>query len=201
LTPFYLLLSLAGLLVLALLLSLARGRGARLRGEPFRRRALLSSAEQRCYRLLVAAVGEDYLICPKVAPHALLQPLTRLGRKQRRLAEALLQQGTIDMVICAVADAYPLAAVRLDAAGQSRWQRRIASRLQAALAAAGIPVVELSLTEPPSIERLHALVQEAVEMSEVRVVPRPESVAQDDEAALLSQLSAAMQDSGRDHQR
>lgn len=212
--PLYVLLALASWLLLALIGALLGGRGARLRGAPFDRRALLSADEWRCYHQLQAAAGAGYPVFPRVAALALLQPLPRIGRRQRRLAQAHLREGWADLVICSATDAYPLAAVRLVRAGEGRRERRMAARMRAAFAAAGMPVIELSLANLPTEERLQALVHEALAMTGVRLAARPEpSLGQtgpslgraeprlgqaehddDEEAALLSELSAAMRD-------
>lgn len=194
-TPLYLLLAIAAMITLAMVLSVLRGRGARLRGEPFERRPLLSAEEQRCYQLIAAAAGDHYRVCPKVAAAAFLRPLPRIGLEQRRLADARLVEGWADLLICAASDLHPLAAVRLKPAKPSRVQRRIGTRLQAAVAAAGLPVIELAAADPPSAERLRELIDEAIAMTEVRMVARAESSGGEDEDALLSELAAAMRDS------
>jgi hypothetical protein len=187
-------LAMATAIILAMLLSVLRGRGARLRGEPFERRELLSADERRCFLSVSEAAGEAYRVCPKVAGLALLQPLSRIGRDQRRLAHALLAEGWADLLICAATDLYPLAVVRLLPVKSGRAQRRLAARLQAAFTAAGMPVIELTAGDLPSAERLRGLVAEAIAMADVRVVVRAEPTSGDDEDALLSDLAAAMRD-------
>ncbi|WP_201243808.1 DUF2726 domain-containing protein [Halochromatium salexigens] len=199
--PLYVLLALASGLLLALIGSLLRGRGARLRGEPFERRSLLSADERCCHQRIQKAAGEGYAVFPRVSALALLQPLPRIGRRQRRLAQAHLREGWADLVICSAADAHPLATVRLVRAGEGRRERRMAARMRSAFAAAGMPVIELNLTELPTEERLRALVHEALAMTGVRLTVHPEPSLgraehnDDEETALLSELSAAMRDS------
>ncbi len=197
--PFYALLALGGLLLVALLFSLLSGRRERLRGQPFERRRLLSADERRCYLQITEAVGADYRVFPKVAAHALLRPMRRIGRRQGRLAQERLRDGCADLLICTAADAHPLCVVSLSREKLGRKERRIAAQLRAAVSAAGMPVVELSLDELPSSERLRGLVREAIEMADVRVLARPEPTAtrfsaDEEEAELLSELSAAMRE-------
>ncbi|MEA1049878.1 DUF2726 domain-containing protein [Lamprobacter modestohalophilus] len=193
-TPLYLLLAVATLIIVAMLVSVLRGRGTRLRGEPFERRPLLSADELRCYRMISEAAGDAYRVCPKVAALSLLRPLPRMGRDQRRLAQGLLAEGWADLLICAASDLYPLAVVRLLPAKSDRAQRRIVVRLRAAFAAAGMPVIELTVGDLPSVERLRGLVAEAIAMADVRLVARAEPASGEDEDALLSDLAAAMRD-------
>ena len=204
-TPFYLLLVLASLLLAALLLALLGARKPRLQGQPFERRTLLSADEWRCVQQIAEAAGEHYQVFPRVAAQAVLRPLPRIGRRQRRLALQRLQEGWLDLLICAAGDAHPLCAVRLDRDSLGRKERRVAAQVQAAVSAAGMPVIELSLDDLPSAERLRALVNEAIEMADVRVLvaeskpPRRgpsamRATADDDEVALLSDLSAAMRE-------
>lgn len=193
-TPLYVLLALAALIMLAMLLSLLRVRGERLRGEPFERRALLTQEEQRCYRMLLEAAGDAYRIFPRVAALALLRPVPRIARRQRRLAQGLLAAGWADLLICSASDLYPLAAVWIKPAKTGRAQRRIGVRLQAAFASAGMPVIELTAGELPTAERLRELVAEAIAMADVRVIARAEPMGGDDEDELLAELSAAMRD-------
>ncbi|MBK5938000.1 DUF2726 domain-containing protein [Halochromatium roseum] len=194
-TPLYLLLVAATLIIVALLISALRLRGMRLRGEPFERRPLLSVDELRCYQMISEAAGDAYCVCPKVAALALLRPLPRIGRGQRRLAHGLLAEGWADLLLCTAADLYPLAVVRLLPAKSDRAQRRIVVRLRAAFAAAGMPVIELTVGDLPSVERLRGLVAEAIAMADVRLVARAEPTSgDDDEDALLSDLAAAMRD-------
>ncbi|MEA3638508.1 MAG: DUF2726 domain-containing protein [Lamprobacter sp.] len=194
-TPFYLLLLIAVVIIIAMLQALVHGRGLRLQGEPFERRALLSADEQRGYQMISAAVGDSYRVCPRVAALALLRPLPRIGRQQRRLAHGLLAEGWADLLICTRNELYPLVAVRLKLAQTGRAQRRIDSRLQAAFAAAGLPVIELMAGDLPSAERLCELVAEAIALADVPVVARAEPISNDDdEDALLSELAAAMRE-------
>jgi hypothetical protein len=203
-TPLYLLLALAGLLLVALLFSLLGVRKPRLIGQPFGRRRLLSAEEWRCVQQIAEAAGDSYRVFPRVAAQAVLQPLPRLGRKQRLLAEQRLREGWLDLLICAAADAHPLCAVRLDQDRLGRQEKRIGRQVQAAVSAAGMPVIELSLDDLPSSARLRALVAEAIEMADAPVVvDQPKAAAgpgvtagvtDDDEAALLSELSTAMRE-------
>ncbi|MFP4494974.1 MAG: DUF2726 domain-containing protein [Halochromatium sp.] len=186
--------------------SLLDGRGARLRGAPFERRPLLSADERRCHRLIQQTLGEDYPVFPRVAASALLRPLPRIGRRQRRLALAHLRAGWADLLICSAADAYPLVVVRLVRETERRAQRRSATRMRAAFAAAGMPVLELNLNDLPTPARLATLIQEALAMNDPEWVParrarqaptlrRADADEDDeDEAAFLSQLTAAMRD-------
>lgn len=203
-TPLYLLLALAGLLLVALLFSLLRVHKPRLVGQPFVRRRLLSAEEWRCAQQIAEAAGDRYRVFPRVAAQALLQPLPRMGRKQHLLAEQRLREGWLDLLICSAADAHPLCAVRLDRDELGRQEKRIGRQLQAAVSAAGMPVIELSLDDLPSVARLRALVAEAIEMADAPVmVDQPkaaagpgvtDSVTDDDEAALLSELASAMRE-------
>lgn len=193
-TPFYLLLASAAIILLAMMLSLLRVRGARLRGEPFERRALLTDEEQRCYQMLSEVSADAYRVCPRVAAVALLSPLPRIGRKQRRLAQELLATGWVDLLICSASDLYPLVAVWIKPAKAGRAQRRLGARLQAAFASAGMPVIELTAGALPTAERLRELVAEATSMADVRLIARPEPMGGDDEDELLAELSAAMRE-------
>ncbi|WP_462320970.1 DUF2726 domain-containing protein [Halochromatium sp.] len=193
-TPLYLLLVLAALILLAMLFLLLQGRGSGLRGEPFERRALLTEDEQRCYRMLSEAAGDAYRVCPRVAAQALLRPRPRIGSKQRRLAQRLLDTGWADLLICSASDLYPLAAVWVKQSKTRRMQRRASARLHAAFSAAGMPMIELTAGELPTAERLRELVAEAVAMADVRLVADAEPIGGADEDELLSELSAAMRD-------
>ncbi len=193
-TPLYLLLAMAAMIMLAMMFSLLRGRGARLRGEPFERRALLAEDEQRCYQMLSEASGDAYRVCPRVAALALLRPLPRIGRKQRHLAQGLLAAGWADLLICSASDLHPLAVVWIKPVKMRRTQRRVGARLQAAFASAGLPVIELTAGELPTAERLRELVAEAIALADVHVIARAEPMGGDDEDELLAELSAAMRD-------
>ena len=204
--PLYVLLALASWLLLMLIGSLLGGRGARLRGVPFERRPLLSADELRCYHLIQQTLGEDYPVFPRVAASALLQPLPRIGRRQRRLAQAHLRAGWADLLICSAADVDPLVVVRLVREAERRAERRSATRMRAAFAAAGMPVLELNLNDLPTPARLATLIQEAFAMHDTDWVParrarlepslnRTDADEDDeDEAAFLSELTAAMRD-------
>jgi len=198
LTPLYILFALAALIILAMMVSVLRGSGARLRGEPFQRQALLSVDEQRCYQMLVTAVGDAYRVCPKIAALALLRPLPGIGRKQRRLVLELLAEGWADLLICTALDLHPLALVRLVPAKSGRAQRRRAARLQAAFVAAGMPVIEIMTNDLPSAERLRELVDEAIALADLPVAAHRlqagAELSRGDEEALLSELAAAMRD-------
>ena len=193
-TPLYLLLAIAAIILLAMVLSLLRMRDARLRGAPFERRALPAGDVQPCYRMLSEAFGDAYQVCPRVAALALLRPLPRLGRKQRRLAQELLAAGWVDLLICSASDLYPLVAVWIEPAKAGRAQRRLGARLHAAFASAGMPVIELTAGALPTAERLRELVTEAIGMADVRLIARPEPMGGEDEDELLAELSAAMRD-------
>ncbi len=195
-TPLYLLLAIAALILFAMLLPLLSVRSTRLRGEPFERRALLTETEQHCYRMLSEAAGDAYRVCPRVAALALLRPLPRIGRKQRRLAQGLLATGWADLLLCSAPDLYPLAVVWIKPNKVGRIQRRTGARLRAAFAAAGMPVIELTAGELPPAERLRELVAEAIAMADVRLATSAEPMDDEyeDEDELLSELSAAMRD-------
>ncbi len=205
-TPLYVLLALAAWLVLALFWSFRRGRGARLRGEPFERRPWLSVEERRCYQQIQDAAGAGYRLFPRVAAAALLEPLSRIGREQRRLAWARLREGWADVLICSATDLYPLCVIQFAHPGQGRGRearqaRQTAARMRSIFAAAGMPVIELSLADLPTPERLATLIHEALAMTDADRIARPQPRLgrvdvddDDDEAALLSELAAAMRD-------
>jgi hypothetical protein len=188
-------LAIAFVLVVAILTTLIWGRGGRLKGVPFERRRFVSPDEARCLHAVSEAAGAAYWVYPKVAAASLLESERRLGRVQRRAALTLLQTACADLLICTRSDIYPVCIVRLHPAKAASSQARLATRMQAAFANAGIPVVELFLSELPRPEALKQLVQDAISMSDVRVVTAPDLVRDDDEASVLTELAAAMQDS------
>lgn len=194
-TPLYALLAIAFLLVVAILWTLIRLRSGRLHGAPFQRRAFVSADEHRCLLAVSSAAGDGYQVFPRVAAASLLQPERRIGRVQRRLASEQLRAGWADLLICTVADAYPVCAVRLHPENPGKLQERALACVQAAFAAAGVPVVELFIADLPAPDALKRLIKDAIAMSDVRVVTVPEPVHDGDEQSLLSELSAAMQDS------
>lgn len=204
-TPLYVLLGAAGLLVVALIDALLRLRPRRLRGAPFRQRPFLAEAQRAQLRAVAAAAGAGYRVFPHVSASALLQPERRIGRRQRRLASQLLCEGAADLLVCAEPGARPVCVVRLDDPGQDRARRRHRARLQAAFAAAGLPVVELPLDEVLPQARLEVLLGEAIAMaatperpgSEASAIAPRRDDAQDDDAAedtLLAGLAAAMRE-------
>lgn len=210
-TPLYILLTCAAVLLALLVLSIARGRRPRLRAEAFARRALLSPAERHCYQLVVEAVGEGYLVCPRVAALALLQPAVR-GRRRRRLVQEHLSEGTADLVICTRADTWPLMVVRLRNGNSDRRHRRGEARLRAASSAAGMPTLELALESPPAVSRIRELIEDAIALGGLRAELRGQSAqteapgglrvesrgqsmqTDEEEATVLARLSAAMRD-------
>lgn len=192
--PFFFLLGLGALLLVLLLAAMARPRRPRLRGEPFERRPLIDADAQPCLRALEAVLDPSWRLCPAVSAKALLVPMRRLGRRQRRLAQETLQPLLADFVICAAGDLYPLVVVRLSAPRQSRATARDGARLQRAGSAAGLPVIELAADALPSSEALKALIHEAVALADVRIAAVPEATRSEDEVAVLEELSLAMRE-------
>jgi hypothetical protein len=193
LEPFYLLVFLAGLLLASLLLGLLKASRSGLRGAPFERRALLSADELKYMKAVEMAAGPDYRVLPKVAAAALLRPERGLGRGQRRLARQALAQGRLDLVLAAAADAHPLCAVRFRDPERARAERKSLARIAAGCSNAGMPVIELPLDDSIDAETLKRLVQDALDMADVRVSTKPEPPPEDEEA-LLADLAAAMRD-------
>jgi hypothetical protein len=209
LTPFYILLAFAALLLALLLLLFAQGRRPRLRAQAFERRALLSPAERECYRLVTEALGDGYRVFPKVAAAALLQPAGR-SRRQRRRAVELLGEGLADLVICTLAETSPLLVVIFRDGRGDRRSRHEEARLRAACSGAGLPTLELPVEAPPSVSRIRGLVEEALRLGEPGgpsghgepgIETRRQLMQADDddeETAMLASLSAAMRDTEED---
>lgn len=189
--PFYVLLFLLGLLLAGLLLQLV-GRGRGLRGAPYRRRVLLTEAEQDWRAAVAAAAGPGFEVWPRVAAAALLQPLPRLDRATRALARAALADGVLDLVIAADGD--PLCVVQLQPARRARTERRRAAHLIEACAAAGLPVIELPLEQAPAPGELTRLVQQAIGLAgrkqSAPAAPPPDA----DEEDALARLSDALRE-------
>jgi hypothetical protein len=191
--PFYLLVCLAGLLVANLVLSLLRLPRAGLRGTAFASRALLSARERGYLNAVEIAAGPGCRVDPKVAAAVILRPRPELGWGRRRASRRALESAHLDLLISAASDARPLCAVLLLRPEPSWAERASRGRIGAACTSAGLPVLELPLTEPPAPATLKRLVQEALETIDLRVAPPPPQ-RDEDEEAMLAELAAAMRE-------
>lgn len=196
--PFYLLVFLGGLLVAVMLLQLLGVGRARLSGAPFDRRPFLTAAEADALGAVADAAGPSYRVFAKVAAATLLRPERGLRRGQRRLAAAVLSAGAVDLVIAA-ADGAPLCAVQLASPVRSRSARRLAARIGAGCAAAGMPVIELPVEPLPAPAEVARLVREALALVQRTAAPvaatAPVVEEEDPEAeALLADIAAAMRE-------
>ncbi|WP_283131791.1 DUF2726 domain-containing protein [Enterovibrio norvegicus] len=75
---------------------------------------LCSKAEYSFYRVLVKAVGDDYVVCPKVRVSDVLRPESGLKGKKWWRAFNKISRKHFDYVICSSASLAIVAAVELD---------------------------------------------------------------------------------------
>jgi len=62
--------------------------------------ALLTPAELTFYLALVRAVGDNYLVLPKVSLASLIRPSRRLDEHAHQVAESRLRHERVDFVLC-----------------------------------------------------------------------------------------------------
>lgn len=117
----------------------------------------LSPAEASFFRVLRLAVGESYLICPKVRLGDLFY-VTRLH--ENRGATNRIAQRHVDFVLCDPATLTPLAGLELDDASHRKPRSAERDRFKDDLfAAAGLPLIRMpvrSAYEPAQILELLA---------------------------------------------
>jgi len=124
-----------------------RGRRERLGPSQFlspyqQKEALLTPAEQRFYETLAGATGERRTICPKVRLADLVE--VRRGTPSRTAYFRRISQKHVDFVICEGPSLVPVAVVELDDASHNSTRARKADAVKnAALEAAGLPLVRI----------------------------------------------------------
>jgi hypothetical protein len=133
---------------------------ARWRGLPFTRQpSLLSAAEQRFYRVLLQAVPPDLVVCVKVR----LLDVVAVPDHAWRTYGAKGSGMHLDFVIVTAAALEPRLAVELDDRSHALPAARQRDRFkEAALAAAGMPLLRVLAASRYNATELRASIQEAL---------------------------------------
>jgi very-short-patch-repair endonuclease len=118
---------------------------------------LLSKAERSFFGVLRQAVGDEYLIFAKVRLADLFWIPKRAGSRQRHLNRVSAKH--IDFVLCDHEAIRPLLAIELDDSSHARSDRRSRDAfVDAALAAAGLPLVRIRARTGYNVGELKAAI-------------------------------------------
>ena len=152
------------LLAIFKLFGIARSNGTAAEPEalPYRRNNyLLSKAERSFFGVLQTAAGEQYLIFAKVRLADLIY-IPR-GTDSRQTHFNRIQSKHIDFVLCDPKSVRPMVAVELDDASHEQAARVARdSFVDAALAAAGLPLLRVPARAGYSVEELARSIQNLV---------------------------------------
>ncbi|WP_295392860.1 DUF2726 domain-containing protein [uncultured Thiodictyon sp.] len=159
---FYFLLGLAGLLLLALILSLYRRFGRRARWPYVADEALFSPPQRAFLAVLERAVGPDYRVYGRVRVAEVIGLRPRLDRAARRRAYARMGDRQFDFLVCQAATGAIACAVNL--VPRSRLGRAVPrDTLDRVCAAAGLPFVRLREADGYFESELAQLVQSVID--------------------------------------
>ena len=192
-TPFFVLVFLAGLAVGNLMLAAIRALKVAAPVLPTgRRRPFLTAARARALRQLEQAAGDQRRVLPEVPLTLLIAPLSYARRRQAARWSAAIAGLQADFAVVTRDGSEPLCAVLLTAAGkQPRKVRAAQQRVRKLCLASDLPVLTLGPVEPT--DALAARLQELLWPLEERLNPVAE-LASEDEDALLAGLAAAVRD-------
>lgn len=158
--PFYVLIGLSGLVLLAMLLSLARALGWR-RPRPYVLPApLLRGSEGSLLAVLEHILGPDYRILVRVRAADVLEPSPRLGRRERERAADRLEGYRFDFLVCERETASACFAVVLVPRPRLRRTPR-ATGLDRICRMVGLPLVRLIESPHYAIAEVEARIREA----------------------------------------
>lgn len=130
---------------------------------PYRRKDyLLSKAERSFYGALQNAVGGEFLVFSKVRLADLV--FIPRGTEKRQSHFNRIQSKHVDFVLCDRAAVRPLLAIELDDSSHSRAERRDRdSFVDAALGAAGLPILHVPARAGYDVQQLAGAVQRAIQ--------------------------------------
>lgn len=172
-----------GLLAFVVILkAVAGGGGPKGEFRYTRAPALLTEAELRFHGALKGALGDQFVICPKVRLADVLEVSRGLPKAAWQGAFARISQKHLDFVLCQPRTFEIVAAVELDDRSHSESKRRERDDfLNNALAAAEVPLVRFPASNRYDLATLAGEIESAL------VGPRPENAkASTNETALPS---------------
>jgi len=137
--------------------------GDSLEALPYRRKDyLLSKAERSFFGVLRQAVGDEYLIFAKVRLADLVWIPKATQSRQKHLNRVTPRH--IDFVLCDHDAIRPLLAIELDDSSHARSDRRSRDAfVEAALAAAGLPLLRIPARAAYNVAELKAQIRTAVQ--------------------------------------
>lgn len=120
--------------------------------------SLLTPAELTFYLALARAVGDNYLVLPKISLASLTRPSRRLNDNARQMAKARLRHEQVDFVLCRRETLAVWCVIELDDGASHSYRTHV-------LDAAEIPVVGFASRlayDPPEIRaRIHDALKSA----------------------------------------
>lgn len=121
---------------------------------PYLQKSLFSTQQKQALQLLDEAIGSQLRVFASVSLAELVNLNPKLSKSQRELASQQLYGETVDFVLCSPKDLTARCVVFLAQSGLSKKEQRKQRQLWQALRAAGLPVIELSVYEWPSMTQL-----------------------------------------------
>ena len=171
-SPLIFVVILFGVLALALVLLKRSGAGTRIQLPYERQLSLFTKAERSFLGVLEQVVGSQYRIYGKVRLCDIIKVRSGLTKSDRQSAFNRISKKHVDFVLCRSDDLSIVAVLELDDASHQRQDReRRDSFVDAALNAAGLPIVHVPVKQAYSLQEVRGLLTIFLTPSPI---PRPQ---------------------------